>query len=85
MIEPQSVQAGESAVSKTTGACPAFSLASRVAAAEFCATIFNPSSSPDPDFSATGPSRATSASGEAATDPDPEAEESAGAASPDED
>jgi hypothetical protein len=35
MIEPQSVHAGESAVSNTTGAWPAFSLASRVAAAEF--------------------------------------------------
>jgi hypothetical protein len=46
MIEPQSVQAGESAVSNTTGAWPAASRSARSFASEFWATIFRPSSSP---------------------------------------
>ncbi len=46
MIEPQSVQAGESAVSKTTGAWPTASRSARSFAALPCATIFNPSNSP---------------------------------------
>ena len=46
MIEPQSVQAGESAVSNTTGAWPAASRSARSFASTPCATIFSPSSSP---------------------------------------
>jgi hypothetical protein len=74
MIEPQSVHAGESAVSKTTGACPALSRSSLDDAAAFCATIFNPSSSDDPDFSATASGAASSP-----TDAEPEAAEYIGA------
>ena len=46
MIEPQSVQAGESAVSKMTGAWPTASRSARSFAALPCATIFNPSINP---------------------------------------
>ena len=46
MIEPQAVQAGESAVSNTTGAWPAASRSARSFASTPCATIFSPSSSP---------------------------------------
>ena len=46
MIEPQSVQAGESAVSNTTGAWPTASRSARSFASPFCATIFSPSSNP---------------------------------------
>jgi hypothetical protein len=46
MIEPQSEQAGLSAVSKITVGCPILSRSSRAAACPLLATTFNPSRIP---------------------------------------
>jgi hypothetical protein len=43
MIEPQSVQVGELAVSNTTGAWPAASRSARSFASTPCATLLSPS------------------------------------------
>jgi hypothetical protein len=61
MIEPHSVHAGESAVSKITGACPTLSRSSRDASA--FANTFNPSRRLDPD----SPAAASAAEAPAST------------------